>query len=95
MSEMARTLNVAFIEVPPAAIFPATGARGQHDDEELIYEDCNPHIRNDDTNECFVDGITDLESAIKTYSAPLRSTRRLRSLVTAAAVPTAAASATK
>ena len=89
MSEMARTLDVVFIKVPPAAIFTATGARGQHDDEELIYEDCNPHIRNDDTNDFFIEALPIWSQRSR------RSTRRLRSLVTAAAVPTAAASATK
>ena len=56
------TRNVAFIEVPPAAISTATGAGGRNDDDDdtLVYEDCNLDIINDNTNDCFFNGIIDL-----------------------------------
>ena len=80
--------NVAFIEVPAADISTTTGAEGQHDDDELVYEDVNIDIIND-TNDCFFDGIINLESTVKTDSAPLSSTRRLLSSAAAAVVPMA------
>ena len=94
--QVTSTRNVAFMEVPPAAISTATGAEGRNDDDDddtLVYENCNLDIINDDTNDCFFDGITDLKSAAKTDSVPLGSTWQLRLLAAAGAVPTGSAPA--
>ena len=92
---MTSTRNVAFIEVAPAAISTATSDGGQHDDDELVYKDCNLDIISDDTNDFVFDGIANLESVVKTDSAPLGYTRQLRSSPTAVVVPTAAVPATQ
>ena len=53
--QVTSTRNVAFIEVPPAAISTATGAEGRNDDDDdddtLVYEDCNLDIIDDDTKD--------------------------------------------
>ena len=94
---MTSTRNVAFIEVPPAAISTATGAGGRNDDDDddgtLVHENFNLDIINDDANDFFFDGIIDLKSAAKTGSMPLGSTWQLRLLAAAGVVPTASAPA--
>ena len=68
------------IEVSPDAVSTATGARGNPTMASSSNEDCDLDIINCDTNDdCVFDSSTDLESAVKTDSAPLASTRRLRS----------------
>ena len=66
------TRNVIFIEMPSVAIFKATGARGKHDDDELVYEKFKLDLdstedsldkMNKYSNDCITDlfdGITDL-----------------------------------
>ena len=51
--QVTSTRNVAFIEVSPALIFTVTGAGGQDNDEDLVYEACNLDVLNDDTNVVF------------------------------------------
>ena len=50
MGQVERTRNVAFIEVPSAAVSTATGTGGQHDDDKLVNENLKLNVDSTESN---------------------------------------------